>query len=172
MAFSSLRCFRLENDVFHSLVGSWCNKHPWSSVPFCSYATSMKTRAVGPSLLAPPPEGGLLSFTSMRTCGSHRPPLRLRLFLYGPLFLLFVFVFFVSSIWVCLCCPSRRVLWSPCCSCWFFVGATHIPPKSNPRGGWGSSFSYFTFVVFFSCLRLFDVGVHIGVGVHTGLFCS
>jgi len=88
------------------------------------------------------------------------------LFLYGPLFLLFVFVFFVSSMWVCLCCPSRRVLWSPCRSYWFFIGATCIPPKSNPRGGWGSSFSYFTFVVFFSCLRFFDVGVH------TGRFCS
>ena len=76
MAFSSLRCVRLEKDVFRSLVGRWCNKHPWSSVPFSSYATSMKPRAVGPSLLAPPPEGGLLSFTSMRPCGSHRPPLR------------------------------------------------------------------------------------------------
>jgi len=76
MAFSSLRGVRLEKDVFRSLVGRWCNKHPWSSVPFSSYATSMKPRAVGPSLLAPPPEGGLLSFTSMRPCGSHRPPLR------------------------------------------------------------------------------------------------
>ena len=166
MAFSSLRCVRLEKGVFRSLVGRWCNKHPWSSVPFSSYATSMKRRAVGPSLLAPPPEGGLLSFTSMRLCGSHRP--RLRFFLYGPLFLLFVFVFFVSSMGVCLCCPSRRVLWSPCSSCLCFIGATHVPPKSNPslREGGGSSFSYFTFVVFFSCLRFFDVGVH------TGLFCS
>ena len=72
------------------------------------------------------------------------------LFLYGPLFLLFVFVFFVSSMWVCLCCPSRRVLWSPCCSYWFFIGATYVPPKSNPRGGWGSSISCFSFVGFFN----------------------
>ena len=57
------------------------------------------------------------------------------LLLYGPLFLLFVCVFFVSAMWVCLCCPSRRVLRSPCCSCWFFIGATHVPPKSNPREG-------------------------------------
>lgn len=119
MAFSSLRCFRLEKDVFRSLVGRWCNKHPWSSVPFSSYATSMKPMSVGPSLLAPPPEGGLLSFTSMRPCGSHLPPLRF--FLYGSLFLLFVFVFFVSSMRACLCCPIRHVLWSPCCSCLCFI---------------------------------------------------
>jgi len=79
------------------------------------------------------------------------------LFLYGPLSLLFVFVFFVSSMWVCLCCPSRRVLWSPCRSYWFFIGATCIPPKSNPRGGWGSSISCFSFVGFFIFVPSFFV---------------
>ena len=37
---------------------------------------------------------------------------------------------------VCLCCPSHRVLWPPCRSFWFFIGATRVPSnlKNNPRG--------------------------------------
>ena len=87
MGVSALRCFRLEKDVFRSLVGRWRNKHPWSSVLFASYATSMKPRAVGPSLLAPPLEGCLLS---LLRCGRVVSSASSPLLLYGPLRLLLV----------------------------------------------------------------------------------
>ena len=138
--------------MFRSLVGRWCNKHPWSSVPFSSYATSMKPRAVGPSLLAPPPEGGLLSFTSMRPCGSHRPPLRF--FYMAPS----SSSSFSSSLFRrcgCVlsespCVPNRRAARDE-------KGPILRRPRPTKRGKGGSSISCFSFVGLFFFVPSFFV---------------
>ena len=117
---------------FNEAKGSWA-------------VASCATTGGGASLLYFDAAVWLSSASSPLLIWPSLPPLRL------------VFVFFVLAMWVCLCCPSRRVLWSPCRSSWFFIGATHIPPKSNPIGGWGSSISCFSFVGFFIFVPSFFV---------------
>ena len=114
----------------------------------------MKPRAVGPSLLPPPPEGRKLSFTSMRPCGSHRPPLRF-FNLASSASSSFIFRFLRDGD-VGVCSPSRRV---------FLIAvplvmkrAHSTSPKAHKKGeGGGSSISCFSFVGLFFFVPSFFV---------------
>ena len=121
----------------------------------------MKPRAVGPSLLPPPPEGRKLSFTSMRPCGSHRPPLRF-FNLASSASSSFIFRFLRDGD-VGVCSPSRRV---------FLIAvplvmkrAHSTSPKAHKKGeGGGPQFRAFpSWVSSFSCLRSSYVGVCTGL---------
>ena len=121
----------------------------------------MKPRAVGPSLLPPPPEGRKLSFTSMRPCGSHRPPLRFSN-LASSASSSFIFRFLRDGD-VGVCSPSRRV---------FLIAvplvmkrAHSTSPKAHKKGeGGGPQFRAFpSWVSSFSCLRSSYVGVCTGL---------
>jgi len=105
-------------------------------LPLFSFS-AMEPRAVGPSLLSPPPEGRKLSFTSMRPCGSHRPPDPLRFFnLASSASSSFVFRSLRDVDVGGACSPSRRVLPVLCKSpCYSYEKRAHLPRQRTTRRG-------------------------------------